>query len=278
MSSMMAPSLLAMLAAEGGPLAIDLVALARGPSGTGGTERRAGAVTVIPVQGALMARGYRGYGASIPGMTDLRASIDAAARNPDIGAIVLDMDTPGGTVTGTAETAASVRAAAAVKPVVAVANGLAASAGYWIAAGATEIVMAPNAEVGSIGVVMPHQSMARMYDRMGIDTTLISTAPYKAEGSPYAPLTEEARAALTARAQTAHDAFVADVATGRRTTPAAVEETFGRGRMVGVADAIRSGMADRTATLDAVVAGLLQGDTPRPRRRRTAAAFAFAFG
>ena len=267
-------SLLALMAGEG-LLAVDLQALARGPSGPGGTERRAGAVAVLPVAGVMLPRTRSGgWSGPIPGMDALRSALAGATVNPDISAIVLDVDSPGGTVVGTAETAAAVRAAAAVKPVIAVANGMAASAAYWIISGATEIVAAPAAELGSIGVVMMHQSWARAYDRMGVDTTMIQSSPFKTEVSSFAPLTDEARANLQSRVDSSHREFVSAGASGRKVSAAYVEERFGRGRLVDAADAVAAGMADRVASLDTVIGELLNGAKPRAFARR-ADVFAF---
>src|SRR5215467_6271108 len=127
-------------------------------------------------------------------MDGIRARLEAAAANPDVSAIVLDVDSPGGTVAGTPETAAAVRRAAEVKPVVAVANSLAASAAYWIASQASSLVVGPSADVGSIGVISAHIDRSKMLEDMGLRVTVVSAGRYKAEGNPFAPLSDEAKA------------------------------------------------------------------------------------
>jgi ClpP class serine protease len=98
------------------------------------------------------------YGRVIsPGMDAFRASLAQAAANPDVAAIVLDVNSPGGTYAGTPETANAVRAAAA-KPVIAVVDTLCASAAYFIASQAGEVVVTPSGEVGSIGVLAVHRT------------------------------------------------------------------------------------------------------------------------
>lgn len=128
--------------------------------------------------------------------------------------------------------------------------------------------MAPGGEVGSIGVLIGHQDLSGLYERMGVRTTLITStdSPYKAERSPYGPLSNEARAAMKAGVDASHAAFVAEVAPGRRTTAERVNARFGRGRMVDAASAVDAGMADRVASLDAVIAELAKGQAPRPPR------------
>lgn len=236
-------------------------------------ETKGGAVAVISITGALMPRSMSGWFGTVPGMDGLRSRIDAAARNPDVAAIVLDIDSPGGTVAGTAETAASVSAAAATKPVVAVANSLAASAAYWIASQATEVVLAPNALVGSIGVLAIHQNVAKLYERMGVETTVVRSGDRKAEGHPFGPLDETARAAIQGRVDEAASAFLDAVASGRKINRKAAQERFGDGRVFGVREALESGLADRAATLDEVVTALSAGKG-RAWRRRSALAFA----
>ncbi|HEV7458225.1 MAG TPA: S49 family peptidase [Roseococcus sp.] len=262
-------SLLAALASEG-ILAVAPEHLGRAPAQR---QDRGGAVAIIPVTGALFARGVSGWFGTVPGMDTLRARLATAAANPDIGSIVLDIDSPGGTVAGTAETAAAVARAAAQKPVVAVANTLAASAAYWIASQATEVVMAPNAMAGSIGVIAVHQNAGKLYERMGIETTLIRSGPRKAEGHPFGPLDETAREAIQARVDEAATAFLDAVAAGRKVTAKAARERFGEGQVFGAAEAVAAGLADRVATLDEVVAGMASG---RGRAWRRRSSFAFA--
>lgn len=228
-------------------------------------------VAVIPVTGVLVNRSMAGWFGTIPGQDQLRARIATAAADTTIGAIVLHVDSPGGTVAGTAETAAAVRAAAAVKPVVAVVDALAASAAYWIAAQASELVVVPNGEVGSIGVMAMHQDWSRFYDRLGVTPTVITSSQFKAERTPFAPLSDAARADIQASVAEADAAFVADVALGRRVTADRVLADFGQGRVVGAARAVQLGMADAVATLPETIARLAGGAPVR--RRRSAVAF-----
>lgn len=231
------------------------------------------AIALLALQGPLTARGLRSWGREVsPGMDRFRSALNAAVADPNVAAIVIDVDSPGGTYTGTPETASAVRAAAAVKPVIAVTETMAASAAYFIASQATEIVVAPSAEVGSIGVLSVHMDMSKMLEDFGIKTTIVRSRPGKADTNPYEPLSEEALASIQASVNEADAEFLAAVAKGRNTSVANVRETFGQGRMVGAREAVRLGMADRVATLPEVLAGLI-----KPRavgRRRSALAFA----
>lgn len=268
--------LLALLAALSGE---DMLAVSERHLGMAASVPRAaapaanGRVAVIPVLGALTNRPYRSFFGSSEGMEGLRARIGAAARDTNVSAIVLDIDSPGGTVAGTSETAAAVAAARAAKPVVAVANSLAASAAYWIGSQASEFVVAPDAVVGSIGVMAVHQNAAKLMERMGIETTLITSGARKAEGNPFGPLDDTAKAAIQARVDEMAASFLDAVAQGRKLSAKTARDRFGDGRAMGAAEAVSTGLADRVATLDAVLADLQSGKK-RAFGRRSALAFA----
>lgn len=234
---------------------------------------RSGNVAVIPIHGALLPRGGRGFFSSATGMDNLRAQIRAAANDGDISAIVLDVDSPGGTVAGTMETAAEVKLAASRKPVVAVANTLAASAAYWIASQASQLVMAPSADVGSIGAMVMHVDISKALDDLGVKITMMRSAPFKNEATPFSPLTDEAKTFYQERVDEAGADFVKAVAEGRRTSQANVRERFGQGRVYGAREALARGMVDRVATLDDVISGLIQKPSARMPRRRSALSF-----
>lgn len=261
-------SLIGSLAGEG-LVAVSEAHLARAAAAK---QDRGGAVQVIPVSGPMLPRSISGWFGTIAGMDVLRQRIEGAARNPDVAAIVLDIDSPGGTVAGTAETAAVVAAAAQQKPVVAVANSLMASAAYWIGSQATEVVMAPHSDAGSVGVVAMHANVARMYERLGVEMTVIRSGPRKAEGHPFGPLDEAAREAIQARVDDAAGAFLDAVAAGRRMGRKTAQDRFGAGHVMGAREAVESGLADRMATLDEVVAGLAAGKG-KVWRRRSAVVF-----
>lgn len=261
-------ALMALIEQSGdGLLAVEETRLAAEPRGSKSANAPRN-VAVIPVSGPLYPRSRETWAGTVPGMDALRSRLKSAAANPEIGSILLMIDSPGGTVAGTPETAAAVRAAAAIKPVVALADSLAASAAYWIGVGATEFVASPSAEVGSIGAVYAHQSYARMMERMGIETTVITSSPYKAEMSPFAPLSEEAKANMQASVDRTGAEFIAWVAAARNVSEKKVAESFGQGRLVDAQQALAAGMIDRIATLDEVIAGMQagKGRAFRPRR------------
>ena len=188
-------------------------------------------------------------------LTDFAAELEAAVNDPKVAGIVINVDSPGGMIDLVTETAAQIRAAKAVKPIIAVANTDAASAAYWLAAQADELIVTPSGEVGSIGVYTVHTDRSGAEAQAGLKTTLISAGKYKVEGNPYEPLTEEAAAALQSRIDTYYSMFVADVAAGRGVTTSAVTAGYGQGRIVAAQDAKTAGMVDGVGTLAEVLAG-----------------------
>ncbi len=217
--------------------------------------QRAGAVAVIPVHGVITPKADLFTDMSGGTSIDrLRGAFHAALTDPDVGSIVLDVDSPGGQVDMVTEFAAEIRAARGTKPILAVANTLAASAAYWIAAQADEIFVTRSGKVGSIGVFAAHDDISALLEKEGVKTTLISAGKFKTEDNPFEPLSDDARAAIQARVDDAYRMFVADVAAGRGATDATVRDGYGQGRVLVATDALKQGMVDGVATLDEVVA------------------------
>jgi signal peptide peptidase SppA len=182
-----------------------------------------------------------------------------AAREPSVGTIVLNLDTPGGSVSGIPELAAQIAAAPADKRVIAMINSVAASGGYWIASAADQIVMTPGGITGSVGVLSVHQSTAAGDEMRGIKTTITRMPASKGEGTAGEPLTDAAAAHRQRLVDQAYEMFVGDVAKYRRTKPDQVKRDYGQGRVVNSRDALKSKMVDRVATLDDVLGELGMG-------------------
>jgi signal peptide peptidase SppA len=218
------------------------------------TDSAGGAVAVLPVYGPLA---YRPdfWSTLLGGSTYLGTirALAAAKVDPSIRAVVLEWDSPGGEVPGVAELVQAIRETAAVKPVVSFVNLLAASAAYWAASQADEVIVTASARVGSIGVFFVHLDASGMHSKIGITPTVISAGKHKGELSEFAPLGADTRAYLQAEVNAMHDAFIVAVAAGRRVPAATVREQFGQGRIVNAQDAVRVGMADRLGGLDLAV-------------------------
>jgi signal peptide peptidase SppA len=217
-------------------------------------------VAVIPVIGPVS---YRADwfsemfgGASV---SSIAGQLKRAAADPNVTAILMPIDSPGGSVYGLMELAQQMRAVRASKPVITIADPMAASAAYYIGAQGTEFSITPSGEAGSIGVFMMHVDMSQALEDQGIKVTFISQGKYKTEGNPYEPLSDEAAAALQATVDHYYGGFLADVAKGRGVSVKDVRAGFGQGRMLTAPDALAAGMVDRIGTfsdtLDRVASG-----------------------
>jgi signal peptide peptidase SppA len=220
-----------------------------------------GQVAVIPVYGVLTHRAVDAENSSTPlaSAERLAAQIRSAVANPDVSAIVLDVNSPGGSVFGVQELGDTIFALRGSKPIKAVANASAASGAYWIAAQADELIVTPSGMVGSIGVIMKHVNASEFYKQKGVEITYITSGKYKAEGNDSGPLDGDASEYMQAMSDSYYTAFTKAVAKGRGQPMEVVRgEAFGQGRMRTAREAVANGMADRVATLDAVVAELLK--------------------
>jgi signal peptide peptidase SppA len=176
-----------------------------------------------------------------------------ALADDTVSQILIDIDSPGGSVYGVAELADEIAAARAQKPVVAIANSLAASAAYWLGAQADELYVTPGGEVGSIGVWQAHFDYSQALAAEGVTPTLISAGKYKVEGNPYAPLDEEAQSFMQSRVNDYYGAFTKAVARGRAVPIAQVRDGLGQGRVLGADAALAENMVDGISTLDDVL-------------------------
>ena len=214
-----------------------------------------GGVGVVPLHGILMPGGsgllsllFGGGGLEV-----FHSSLRAALADDSVDVIVMDVDSPGGMVDHIPETAAQIRAARAVKPIVAVSNTQADSAAYWLASQADELSVTPSGEAGSIGVYRLHRDLSEAHAMRGIKPTLVSAGKYKVEGNPYEPLDENAQAQFQAEVDDYYGMFTADVAKGRGAAVADVKSGYGEGRALHAKQAVQAGIADRVETLgDAV--------------------------
>jgi len=191
-------------------------------------------------------------------LTDLSRAIRAAANDPTVDAILLAVDSPGGTVAGTTDVAEAVAAAKAKKPVCTYASDLMASAAYWIGAQADR-VYAANAltSIGSIGVyggVIWDTSKAA--DKAGIKTYVIKAGENKSVGEFGQEVTPQQVAQAQARVDQIHAHFKAAVQAGRKMSAGQVAQVSD-GRVFLAADALRAGLIDGVKTLDEAVGELV---------------------
>lgn len=230
------------------------------------SEEKPGGVAVIPLHGLITPRAsligmlFGGGG----GLEAFRENLKAALASKDVSQIVLDVDSPGGSTDLVNETAAEVRAARQVKPITAVANTMAASAAYDIAAQANELVVTPSGDVGSIGVFAVHEDWSGFNEQFGVEPTYVSAGKFKTELNPDSPLSEEGRKDLQAAVDYHYDLFLHDVAAGRGVSVDTVRNGFGEGRVVTAGEALSLGMVDRVDTLEGTLSRMAQAQEPTP--------------
>jgi signal peptide peptidase SppA len=187
-------------------------------------------IGVVAIEGPILrkadpfARNY--FGATDSG--EIHQALKEASERPDIQAVFLDIDSPGGTVAGTPELAAAVASLNERKPVYAFSSGLMCSAAYWIASQARAIYATPSARVGSIGVVQAVIDNSAALDKAGLKVEVFSVGKYKAMGAPGTPLTDEQRELISSNlAEIASEFHAAVLAKGRAIPPEAMEgQTF----------------------------------------------------
>jgi signal peptide peptidase SppA len=228
------------------------------------SPRREKMIAVLPIHGALEARpSLIGELLGMSSYERIGRHFDMLMAEDSVTSIILDLCTPGGSVYGCAELANKFYLARGKKRdgVIAVANPLAASGGYWLGAAADRFVVVPSGDVGSVGVIAQHIDFSQALEKEGAKATVIrsSQSPYKGEGNDVEPLSDEARTHLQARADSIHQQFAADLAKFRGVSVEYVNEHFGQGRVVSARKAMAVGMVDRIDTLDGIAQKLLEG-------------------
>lgn len=188
---------------------------------------------------------YEGIGATL-------AAIKSDFR---VRAVMLDVDSPGGEVSGMLDVADAIVAARGAKPIWAVANTLAASAAYALAGGADKFYLPRLAQVGSIGCVMMHVDQSVRDEAMGLAYTAIYSGARKIDGWGHAPLSDEARAAAQASVDHVRDEFAALVARQGRMSAKAALAT--EAAVYSDDDAVKAGLVDGVMTFDDALAELV---------------------
>lgn len=234
-----------------------------------------GGVAIIPIHGPMSTSGFEvdpAMGISVGTSTIMAAAqIRAAVSSAAVHHILLDVNSPGGTVVGTQYLGDAIYSARSKKPVTALSNFVMGSAAYWVGSQASEIVVVPQGEVGSIGVFGMHVDMSGAMEQQGFKPTLIYAGKYKVEGHAFGPLDETARDHLQERMDEHYMDFLAAVARGRGRTAKSVHETFGEGRMVSGKRAVALGMADKVENIEGVLGRLVRRRASGPDTRATAA-------
>lgn len=216
------------------------------------TAEKRGSVAVIPVIGPIYSKGnyvWRGSSVNV-----IAKDFTSALDDTSVTAIVLNIHSPGGEITGVHELSKMIFDARGKKPIIAYVYGLGASAAYWIGSGASKIVIAETAEVGSIGVVSVYVDFSKFDEKMGIkEYEIVSSQSPKKR---LTPATEEGKAETQRIVDELADVFVSSVAKNRGVTTDVVLEKFGQGSVLIGQSAVDAGLADEIGSLESVLASL----------------------
>ena len=245
---------------------VGLSDLAAAPGHTPPTRAMSGStpgVAVIPIHGTLVRRTVGLEADSgLTSYTGLAAQLDAAIGNPEVSAILLDIDSPGGESGGVFDLADRIRAASQIKPVWAVANDMAFSAAYALASAASRVFVSRTGGVGSIGVIAMHVDQSEKDAQDGVHYTAVFAGDRKNDLNPHEPISSEAHAFLKAEVNRIYGLFVETVARHRGIETSAVRDTEA-GLFFGQA-AVAMGLADAVGTFDDALAQLLASLSPNP--------------
>jgi len=222
-------------------------------------------VAIIPVSGPLFKSGswiswLFGCGDYGTILKDLTSSL----TSPEVRAIVLDIDSPGGEVHGCGELSAAIFAARGVKPIKAYASGMMCSAAYWLGSAAGEIIADPSAMLGSVGVRTLLVDDSKRDEMNGIREYEIvsSVSPYKVVDASK----EADRARVLATINAMAEVFVSDLARNRAVPSETVKSNYGQGDVLIGKNAVSAGLADRLGDFESLIAEMADGTQTRGAR------------
>lgn len=223
-----------------------------------------GNVGIISIRGSLINADIEPYWAKYVGVTTypmIQKALVEATSDANLTKILLDINSPGGAVSGLVDTADLLsKIDKEQKPVYAYTGSMMASAGYWLGSSARRIESGRAALVGSIGVITTHMEYTEMLKKEGIAATVFRAGKYKALGQPVEKLTEAASDQIQDRIQAMYDLFVDHVAAGRGVAASKVDSVMAQGReFVGQA-AADAGLTDKVSTFETFLAFLQDRD------------------
>lgn len=208
-------------------------------------------VAMIHIKGSLVS-GSAGYGLfyGAVGYDDLRCALSAAVSNPNVSAILLNVDSGGGAVAGVHELSQVISRVNAIKPVVTYAGGVMGSAATWLGRAASYVYCAETSITGSIGIIMVHMERSKMLEEMGVKVTVIRAGAEKALATPYEPLPDKARENFQRQADGLYKIFIGAMADYCQVSYEVADEKFGQGREFLGKEAVSAGLIDKVGTLE----------------------------
>jgi signal peptide peptidase SppA len=212
-------------------------------------------VAIIPVTGVLV-HGYTGWCWNETDYARIDRMFDAAINDPEVRAIAMHVNSPGGEVAGCFDLAEKIHQMRNLKTIVAILDEYAFSAAYALASAAEKIVVPRTGGTGSIGVITMHVDVTKALEKMGITVTTVQYGSRKSDSYPTTPLSEEARARIQQDIDTMGELFVEIVARNRGIAAAKVRATEA-GCFLG-ADGVEQGLADGVMSPDEAFLSLIE--------------------
>jgi len=214
-----------------------------------------GDIAVVTIKGSLTNRDawYNRY-LGVTSYGDIRKAMLYAAERPEIKAIVLDIDSGGGAVSGVADAGNLIRLIDKnVKPVYSFSDGAMCSAAYWLGCSAREVYSSNVSTVGSIGVIATHMEYSKALKEAGIGVTVVRAGEYKALINSMEPLSEKAQTQLQNQLNAAYNVFLEHVADCRKTTVNLCDANMAQGREFFGKEALAAGLVDGIETFDSTM-------------------------
>ncbi|MDR4503474.1 MAG: S49 family peptidase [Candidatus Scalindua sp.] len=222
----------------------------------GNLYRVDGDVAILPIEGIIQPKSdiwsylFGGIGLDV-----LTQEFNALLKDSTVKAIVLDIDSPGGSVFGVQEFSKLVHSGSKVKPVFAISSAMATSAAYWIGSAASKVYITDEAvTTGSIGVIATHVDISELEKKIGIKTTEVTAGTKKRIVSDYAPLTDEGLEELQGQVAHIYNAFTGDVAKFRGVSVEEVLANMADGQLFLGSQGIKAGLVDGIKSMKGTIA------------------------
>jgi len=180
-----------------------------------------------------------------------------ALNDSDVKTILLAIDSPGGAVDGMASLGNLIYQSRGKKRIIAYADGLMASAAYYIGSAAHEVVASDNTtQTGSLGVIGIHFDRSKQYEQKGIAPTVLKAGKFKAVGNEYSPLSKGDKEDLQGRLDYLYGLMTKDIAKNRGASPDIVDKKMAQGRVFIGQQAVEAGLVDRIESWDSLLTRL----------------------
>ncbi|MCS7088816.1 MAG: signal peptide peptidase SppA [Thermoflexales bacterium] len=234
------------------------------------------AVAVVSINGPIVSGSSNQFdftGIPVAASRDVIRVLEEVAKDGDVRALVLFVDSPGGSVVGSDEIYHALKTKVRV-PIVVYMGNTAASGGYYVSMAGQHIIAHPNTLTGSIGVISEFTNIEGLYEKLGLKSVVLKSGEFKDFGNPTSPFTEEDRKLWQAVLDEIYEQFVRIVAEGRRLSVERVK-TLADGRPYTGKQALEAGLVDQLGYFEDAVdkAAELGGITGEPRvveyRKRT---------